>query len=73
MATLASHQDSEGKNLLHEATQAVVLDDDVRFFMSLLRMKFPLYGEDVNLDFAAFQVCNVRNEDTFQNCLNALI
>ena len=41
--------------------------------MSLLRMEFPLYGEDINLDFAGFQVCNARNDNTFVTCLNALI
>ena len=50
-----------------------VLEDDVRFFMGLLRMEFPLYGEDGSLNFAAFTVCKVRNDNTFMSCLNALM
>ena len=36
-------------------------------------MEFPLYGEDANLDFSAFIVCNVQTDNTFLSCLNALI
>ena len=50
--------------MLHEAAHAV-LEDDVRFFMGLLRMEFPLYCEDGSLNFAAFTICQVRNDDTF--------
>ena len=50
-----------------------MLEDDVRFFMGLLRMEFPLYCEDGSLNFAAFTVCQARNDDTFKSCLNALL
>ena len=72
MKTLASHQDSEGRNLLHEAAHAVI-ENDPRYFTTLLHMRFPLYGEDVNLDFAAFYICKVQDEQTFVSCFKALI
>lgn len=34
---------------------------------------FPLYGEDINLDFAAFIICETPNETTFENCLSAFL
>ena len=72
METLASHSDSEGRNLLHDAALAA-LDDETRYFNTLLRLKFPLYGEDANLDFAAFYICQARTDPIFTNCLVALI
>ena len=71
LKTLASHSDSEGRNLLHEAALAA-LDDEPRFFNTLLRLKFPLYGEDTNLDFAGFYICMARTDAIFSNCLGAL-
>ena len=50
-----------------------MLEGDVRFFMGLLRMEFPLYCEDGNLNFAAFTICTVREDNTFISCLNALM
>ena len=73
MQTLAGHQDSEGRNLLHDAALAVLEADDLRFFMGLLRMEFPLYSEDINMNFAAFTICSVQNDNTFTSCLNALM
>lgn len=69
---MAGHQDSEGRNLLHDAAHAV-LEGDTRFFMSLMRMEFPMYHEDASLNFAAFTLCNVKDDSTFINCMNALI
>ena len=36
-------------------------------------MEFPMYHEDSSLNFAAFVLCNVSEDSTFLNCLNALI
>ena len=72
MNTLANHADSDGKNLLHEAALALV-EGDSQYFFALLRLKFPLYGEDQSLDFAAFIVCEVEDDNTFLSALNALL
>lgn len=69
---VANHADSDGKNLLHEAALTLV-EGDSQYFFALLRLKFPLYGEDQNLDFAAFTICEVEDENTFQSALNSLL
>ena len=72
MKTIAGHADSDSRSLLHEAALAAI-SDDTRYLFPLLRLKFPLYGEDVNQDFAAFIICETTNENTFLTCLNALL
>ena len=54
METLAEHTDSEDRNLLHDAVQVISADcvigggshDSTKYFLGLLRLGFPLYGED---------------------------
>ena len=72
MKTIAGHADSDGRTLLHEAALAAT-SDDTQYLFPLLRLKFPLYVEDANLDFAAFIICEIPNENTFLTCLNALM
>lgn len=72
MAAIAEHTDSENRNLLHDAALAAV-QDDTRFFLALLRLGFPLYAEDVNLDTPGFIICSASNESTFQTCFQALM
>ena len=45
------------------------LEGETRFFMALLRVQFPLYGEDANMDTAAFLICQVRDDQVFFDCL----
>lgn len=58
--------------MLHEAAHAA-LENETRYFFSLLRIGFPLYGEDGDFDFAAFYICNTDKEATFLNCLTAIM
>ena len=59
--TLASHTDSERRNLLHEA-MLVALENESRYFISLIKIGFPMYGEDADFDFAAYYICNTDND-----------
>jgi len=61
IATLATHTDSEGRNLMHEAARAAV-EGETRFFLTLSKLRFPYYNEDNNLDTAAFIVCQVKSD-----------
>mmetsp|Transcript_19287 Transcript_19287/g.26120 ORF Transcript_19287/g.26120 Transcript_19287/m.26120 type:complete len:134 (+) Transcript_19287:1405-1806(+) len=72
MGAIAEHRDSEGRNLLHEATLAV-LEGELRFFLTLIKLGFPLYGEDGNLETPAFLLCGTKDEAHFKMCLTALI
>ena len=46
---------------------------ETRYFMALIRLKFPLYGEDHQLRFPAFIISELKSDDTFSFCLSALM
>ena len=71
MRTLASHADSDGRNLLHDAALAVA-ENETRYFTTLVKLGFPLYGEDAILDTPAFLLCQTKDENAFVTCFNAL-
>ena len=72
MISLGTHTDANGHNLLHLAAQAVV-EGEATFFLTLLKLRFPLYGEDAQLNFAAFTICEAADDNLFSKCLNALM
>lgn len=72
MAVIGEHRDSDGRSLLHEASLAA-MEGECRFFLTLIKLGFPLYNEDGNMDTPAFLLCNMRNEAHFKQCLVALM
>ena len=54
---LAEHKDSQTqRNLLHTAASYAANEDDARFFSELISLRFPLYDEDSEHNFAAFYI-----------------
>lgn len=56
LTAMEEHTDSENRNLLHEAALAAV-QGETGYFLTLLNIGFPIYGEDVNLDTPGFIIC----------------
>ena len=74
MGQIAEFTDGDGRNLFHEAAHICLEEgNETRYFMALLRVKFPLYAEDSELRTPAFIINEVRNDDTFLFCLSALM
>ena len=71
--TLANHQESDGKNILHTAAIYAAQNDDTRFFISLLGLGFPLYHEDNDHNFPAFLIADVSDDSKFCSSYNALL
>ena len=65
MAVMGEQRDCDRRSLLHEAAMAAK-EGDCRYFLNLLRLGFPLYSEDVNMDLPAFLLCDIRNEAHFK-------
>lgn len=55
---VADLKEHDGKNLLHLAAGIAANEDDPRFFVRLLDLKFPLYSADNDYDFPAFLLCS---------------
>ena len=66
-------EEQHGRNLLHLAALVASSEEDTRFFIRLLDLRFPLYSEDHNLDYPAFILCGIQNDSKFLTCYYALI
>ena len=56
---LADIKEIDKKNLLHLAAGIAANEDDPRFFVRLLDLRFPLYSADVDLNYPAFLLCSI--------------
>ena len=63
----------DGKNMLHLAALIAAKEDDTRFFVRLLDLKFPLYSEDDHMNFPPFYISQVKNDSKFLTSYYALI
>lgn len=70
---VADIKEHDGKNLCHLAAMVAASEDDPRFFVRLLDLRFPLYSADQNLDYPAFILCGIQNDSKFLTCYYALI
>ena len=70
---VADIKEHDGKNLLHLAAMIACSEDDPRFFIRLLDLRFPLHSVDQNLDYPAFILCGIENDQKFLTCYYALI
>ena len=70
---VADLKEHDGKNLLHLTAGIAASENDPRFFMRLIDLKFPLYSADENNDFPAFIISQVSNDSKFLTSYYALI
>lgn len=70
---VADIKEHDGKNLLHLAAGIAAYEDETRFFVRLLDLRFPLYSADTNLDYPPFLLCSVKNDSKFLTSYYALI
>lgn len=70
---VADLKEHDGKNLLHLAAGIAAFEDDTRFFIRLLDLRFPLYSADNNLDYPAYLLCYIKNDSKFLTTYYALI
>ena len=63
----------DGKNMLHLAALIAAKEDDTRFFVRLLDLKFPLYSQDDQMNFPPFFIAQVTNDSKFLTSYYALI
>jgi len=70
---VADLKEYDGKNLLHLAAGIAAKENDPRFFVRLLDLRFPLYSADNNLDYPSFILCSMQNDSKFLTAYYALI
>ena len=49
------------------------IEGECGYFLTLVKLGFPLYSEDGNLDTPGFLLCDVRNEAHYKQCLAAFM
>lgn len=69
---LADIKEIDNKNLLHLAAGIAANEDDPRFFVRLLDLRFPLYSADIDLNYPAFLLCSMKSESKFLSSYYAL-
>ena len=50
---------------MHTAAIYAAQEDDARFFNILLTLRFPLYEEDIEGDFAPFIIAGIKGDGVF--------
>jgi hypothetical protein len=70
---MADLHEADGKTMLHLAALIAAKEDDTRFFVRLLDLKFPVYTEDDQMNLAPFFITQVENDSKFLTSYYALI
>ena len=58
---------------MHTAAIYAAQEDDARFFNILLTLRFPLYEEDIEGDFAPFIIAGIKGDGVFLEAFKALL
>ncbi len=58
---------------MHEAAEVAITEHDIRYFVRLLDLQFPLYEPDTKNQLAPFMISLVEEMSDFKSCFMALV
>jgi len=67
------HDPVTKNNLLHDAALTACETNDIKFFVRLLDLNFPLYTKNKNNDFPSFLLVNIKQDSKFLIAYQALL